>query len=192
MNYVIFSLLIILLGLRHSIPSEIKSRIIQNLAKLNLSNENVIDSEIMPYNSDENPDSEDHTVVGETKNYHETQDNQTQVKPDVTSQTKNDAYNIKSDKHIGEVSDQAIENSPAITACSENNDNCNQDKSQIIPTLTPTNIPEPTITEFEVIDPPVIIPKPTDTQDINPDLCDCAGNPLRPGIVCPMVYRCIY
>ena len=85
--------------------------------------------------------------------------------------SKQDAYNTRSEKPVGNVAGIAIENSPAIIACSDYPSLCLTPTPRPTLTPTPTPAPEPTA-------PPIIIdpPKPV------PPICIHSQTP------CPQIY----
>ncbi|KKQ51200.1 MAG: Filamentous hemagglutinin family outer membrane protein [Microgenomates group bacterium GW2011_GWC1_38_12] len=108
---------------------------------------------------------------------------------------KQDAYNISSEKPLGEVAAVAIENSPALVVCSDNPSLC------FTPTPTPTLTPTPTPIETPIPQPePTFIPCPPPPCPIihgfpsdNPTaplIYPCPEFPTgeKPQIVCPETY----
>ena len=98
------------------------------------------------------------------------------------------AYNIKSDKPVGEVAEKAIANSPALIPCEEMPD-CPLTPTPIItlyPTLSltyiplpePTYIPLPTICPDKDIYCPMIMCLEVHSPEFPPEVCGCSCNPL--------------
>lgn len=118
---------------------------------------------------------------------------ESEVENNVTPDTnKSEAYNTESNKVIDNVTNVAIDNSPPITACSEDSTLCNtvEPGESVLPTpeSTPPIVDEPIFIgppEVLPIEPPIIIPPdPPITPPHNP--CRCSSNK---DIVC-LIYPC--